>query len=184
MTFMGSKESAFLTLLNLLFFISVSSHKLPCTPPTQPIPKTTPTVPYIPTYPTPQTPPTVPYVPTYPTPAETPPTVPYIPTYPTPGAGAPPLTPAPIHKKPGSCPRDMLKLGACTNLLGTPIIIGAPLKGPCCAVLGGLADLEVAMCLCTALKASIMGINIGMPQAFSMLVNACGKKVPDGFQCA
>nr|DAD19246.1 TPA_asm: hypothetical protein HUJ06_020709 [Nelumbo nucifera] len=89
-----------------------------------------------------------------------------------------------IPNEPVNCPRNMLKMGVCANLLGMPIVIGTPPKGPCCAFLGGLANFEVAMCLCTALKANILGINLNIPQALSLIVNACGKKVPDGFQCA
>ncbi|KAL1559727.1 Lipid transfer protein EARLI 1 [Salvia divinorum] len=48
----------------------------------------------------------------------------------------------------------------------------------------GLADLEAAVCLCTALKANVLGINLNVPVSLSLLVNYCGKKVPSGFQCA
>ncbi|XP_010261664.1 PREDICTED: 14 kDa proline-rich protein DC2.15-like [Nelumbo nucifera] len=110
------------------------------------------------------------------------PLFPSIPNNPT-SLQAPLLAPF-IPNEPVNCPRNMLKMGVCANLLGMPIVIGTPPKGPCCAFLGGLANFEVAMCLCTALKANILGINLNIPQALSLIVNACGKKVPDGFQCA
>ncbi|KAG6634292.1 hypothetical protein CIPAW_12G108300 [Carya illinoinensis] len=58
-----------------------------------------------------------------------------------------------------SCPRDALKLG-------------------------GLADLEAAVCLCTAIKANILGINLNIPLSLSLLLNVCSKNVPSGFKCA
>ncbi|KAH7549595.1 hypothetical protein ACOSP7_025551 [Xanthoceras sorbifolium] len=90
-------------------------------------------------------------------------------------------------KNPPSCPRDTLKLGVCANLLKgdlVHLIIGTPPKTPCCSLLGDLVDLEAAVCLCTALKANILGINLNVPISLSLLLNYCGKNVPSGFQCA
>ncbi|XP_073281595.1 lipid transfer protein EARLI 1-like, partial [Primulina huaijiensis] len=78
------------------------------------------------------------------------------------------------------------KLAACADLLGglISVTIGTPPKTPCCTLLKGLADLEAAACLCTALKANILGINLNVPVSLSLLLNVCSKKVPPGFQCA
>nr|GLL17337.1 pEARLI1-like lipid transfer protein 2 [Ipomoea trifida] len=83
------------------------------------------------------------------------------------------------------CPRDTLKLGVCANLLGglVSIELGHAPTSPCCTLLAGLADLEVAACLCTALKANVLGINLEVPVALSALVSACQKTVPTGFKC-
>ncbi|PRQ26723.1 putative bifunctional inhibitor/plant lipid transfer protein/seed storage helical [Rosa chinensis] len=84
-----------------------------------------------------------------------------------------------------TCPRDTLKLGVCANLLGlVDLQIGSPETSPCCALLEGLADSQAALCLCTALKANVLGINLDVPIALSLLVSACQKTVPPGFQCA
>lgn len=85
-----------------------------------------------------------------------------------------------------SCPRDALKLGVCANILNRPVgaVVGYPLDHPCCSVLEGLVDLEVAVCLCTAIKANILGININIPISLSLLLNACEKNPPKDFQCA
>ncbi|XP_058086368.1 14 kDa proline-rich protein DC2.15-like [Magnolia sinica] len=94
-------------------------------------------------------------------------------------------TPSPTPSSGGKCPRDALKLGVCANLLGlAKIKVGSPPTLPCCSLLQGLVDLEVAACLCTAIKANILGINLNIPIALSLLVNACGNKVPSGFKCA
>ncbi|KAK4486384.1 hypothetical protein RD792_009057 [Penstemon davidsonii] len=64
-----------------------------------------------------------------------------------------------------TCPRDTLKLGVCANLLGglLGLTIGTPPKTPCCTLIEGLADLEAAVCLCTAIKAKVLGINLNVP---------------------
>ncbi|CAK7341289.1 unnamed protein product [Dovyalis caffra] len=84
----------------------------------------------------------------------------------------------------GKCPKDALKLGVCANLLGSLLnaTIGSPLVQPCCSVLG-LLDLEAAVCLCTAIKANILGTNLNIPLSPSLLLNVCGKKVSEDFQC-
>ncbi|GJX02177.1 retrotransposon protein, putative, ty1-copia subclass [Tanacetum coccineum] len=44
--------------------------------------------------------------------------------------------------------------------------------------------IEAAICLCTAIKANVLGINLNVPVSLSLLLNVCGKKVPSGFKCA
>ncbi|XP_011070106.1 14 kDa proline-rich protein DC2.15-like [Sesamum indicum] len=94
--------------------------------------------------------------------------------------------PKPKPKPKGYCPKDTLKLGVCADLLGglLGITIGTPPKTPCCTLIEGLADLEAAVCLCTAIKANILGINLNVPLSLSLLLNVCSKKVPKGFVCA
>lgn len=85
----------------------------------------------------------------------------------------------------GSCPIDTLKLGVCADLLGLlNVIIGSPPTKPCCSLIEGLVDLEAAVCLCTAIKANVLGIVLNVPVKLSLLLNVCGKKVPSGFICA
>ncbi|XP_022759499.1 14 kDa proline-rich protein DC2.15-like [Durio zibethinus] len=115
-----------------------------------------------------------------------PPDQPKIPKNPpqNPPATRPPSTNPPANTP--SCPRDTLKLGVCANLLNdlVHVVIGTPPKTPCCTLIQGLADLEAAVCLCTAIKANILGINLNVPISLSLLLNYCGKNVPRGFQCA
>ena len=94
----------------------------------------------------------------------------------------PPMNPP--STKP-TCPKDALKLGVCANLLNDLIhlVVGTPPNTPCCSLIGGLADLDAAVCLCTAIKANVLGINLNVPLSLSLLLNFCGKKVPSGFQC-
>ncbi|KAK5782778.1 14 kDa proline-rich protein DC2.15-like [Gossypium arboreum] len=92
--------------------------------------------------------------------------------------------PTPTPSSQGKCPRDALKLGVCANVLGlAKPVIGSPPVMPCCSLLDGLVDLEAAVCLCTAIKANILGINLNIPVSLSLLLNVCSKNVPSNFQC-
>ncbi|XP_052211176.1 14 kDa proline-rich protein DC2.15-like [Diospyros lotus] len=86
----------------------------------------------------------------------------------------------------GKCPRDALKLGICADVLGglLNLTVGTPPVTPCCSLIQGLVDLEAAVCLCTAIKANILGINLNIPLSLSLLLNVCSKNVPKDFQCA
>ncbi|KAL1191365.1 14 kDa proline-rich protein DC2.15 [Cardamine amara subsp. amara] len=83
-----------------------------------------------------------------------------------------------------TCPRDSLKLSTCANILNIiNLNLGAPAMRPCCSILFGLLDLDVAVCLCTVLKLSILGININTPIHLNLALDACGSILPDGFRC-
>ncbi|KAL4592476.1 hypothetical protein LXL04_005472 [Taraxacum kok-saghyz] len=124
----------------------------------------------------------------YPTPTPTPKFTPNsIPT-PTPNYNANPNQNPSTYINPTSatCPRDTLRLGVCASLLGglVSLEVGSPPVKPCCSLIQGLVDLEAAVCLCTAIKANVLGINLNVPLSLSLLLNACGNQVPSGYQCA
>ncbi|KAL2550172.1 Bifunctional inhibitor/lipid-transfer protein/seed storage 2S albumin superfamily protein [Forsythia ovata] len=106
---------------------------------------------------------------------------------------SPPTLSPPIGGGPGggpggqsaTCPRDALKLGVCANLLGglVGVVVGNPPTTPCCTLLAGLADLEAAVCLCIAIRANVLGINLNIPISLSLLLNLCGRTPPTGFIC-
>ncbi|WJX09809.1 hypothetical protein P8452_00604 [Trifolium repens] len=107
---------------------------------------------------------------------------------PSPKACPPPPTPSTTPTTPPTtqkCPSDTLKLGVCADVLGlVGIIVGSPASSKCCALLQGLVDLDAALCLCTAIKANVLGINLNIPVTLSLLLSACQKSVPSGFQCS
>ncbi|GJM86371.1 hypothetical protein PR202_ga02224 [Eleusine coracana subsp. coracana] len=105
---------------------------------------------------------------------------------PTPTPATPtPATPTPSPSSKGKCPKHALKLAACANVLGlVSAEVGHPPAEPCCSILGGLADLEAAVCLCTAIKANVLGIALDIPVKLSLIINYCGKNLPNGFICA
>ncbi|CAN1174580.1 pEARLI1-like lipid transfer protein 2 [Linum perenne] len=94
-------------------------------------------------------------------------------------------TPTPTPSGGGKCPIDVLKLGVCADVLASllKLKIGNPPVKPCCSLINGLVDLEAAVCVCTAIKANLLGINLNVPLSLSLLLNVCDKKVPSGFQC-
>ncbi|KAJ9687761.1 hypothetical protein PVL29_016292 [Vitis rotundifolia] len=85
-----------------------------------------------------------------------------------------------------TCSVDTLKLGVCAGLLNDLVHLGVGTLAntPCCSLLDSLVDLEAAVCLCIIIKVNILGINLSVPVALSLLLNYCGKNVPSGFQCA
>lgn len=95
----------------------------------------------------------------------------------------PPKSTIPPSSSPQKCPKDTLKFGVCGSWLGlVKEVIGTKPSEECCILLKGLADLEAALCLCTAIKANVLGaVKVKVHVAVSLLVNACGKKVPSGF---
>ncbi|CAI0484603.1 unnamed protein product [Linum tenue] len=95
-----------------------------------------------------------------------------------------PPTPKPTPRS-GKCPIDALKLGVCADVLANllNLKLGSPPVQPCCSLINGLVDVEAAVCLCTAIKANILGINLNVPVSLSLLLNACNHKLPSGFQC-
>ncbi|MBA0876676.1 hypothetical protein Goshw_014874 [Gossypium schwendimanii] len=93
-------------------------------------------------------------------------------------------TPTPTPSARGRCPRDALKLGVCANVLSlVNVTVGSPPVMPCCSLLNGLVDLEAAACLCTAIRANVLGLNLNVPVSLSLLLNVCSRNVPTGFQC-
>jgi Hydrophobic seed protein len=101
-----------------------------------------------------------------------------------------PKPPAPKPKPPSpkpsgtTCPVDALKLGVCANVLDLiKAKVGKPPVVPCCSLLEGLVDLEAAVCLCTAIKANVLGIKLNLPVDLSLVLNYCNKSCPSGFTC-
>ncbi|ESQ37667.1 hypothetical protein EUTSA_v10029074mg [Eutrema salsugineum] len=93
--------------------------------------------------------------------------------------------PAPTKQASMKCPRDTVKFGVCGSWLGLVYeVIGTPPSQECCSLVKGLADFEAAVCLCTALKTSLVGVApVKIPVALTLLLNSCGKTLPQGFVC-
>ncbi|XVF00202.1 hypothetical protein REPUB_Repub03eG0265000 [Reevesia pubescens] len=84
----------------------------------------------------------------------------------------------------GTC--NPLNLGVCLNLLGglVNVELGNVPTLPCCSLIQGLADLEAAVCLCTAIRANVLGINLNLPISLSLLLNNCGRRVATEYICS
>ncbi|OAY60007.1 14 kDa proline-rich protein DC2.15 [Manihot esculenta] len=80
-----------------------------------------------------------------------------------------------------NCPVNVLLFQAC--ITGWSAGQYSPPYAPCCNLMANLVDLDAAFCLCTAIKADVLGISLNIPINLSLVLNTCGKKVPDGFHC-
>ncbi|CAD5181828.1 unnamed protein product [Musa acuminata subsp. malaccensis] len=110
--------------------------------------------------------------------------------------GPPGVTPCPPRQSPPppppptsppaspTCPVDTLKIGACVDLLGGLVHIGAgdPAANQCCPLLQGLVEIEAAVCLCTTIKLKVLDMNVYVPLALQLLLT-CGKTPPPGYTC-
>lgn len=108
------------------------------------------------------------------------------PPLPNPEFILPPLTPTSpctIDKK---CSKDATKIDTCAKVLNNglfKVIYREPPVAPCCCLVEGLADVEAAICLCTAIKASALDVNLKkLPISIDLLANNCGRKLSLDFQ--
>ncbi|CAF2097075.1 unnamed protein product, partial [Brassica napus] len=159
-------------------------------PPPPPPPTPSPPPPYVkpPPPPTPSPPPPHIQPPPPPTPSPPPPYVkpppPPTPSPPPPPTPCPPPPPAPTPK-PKTCSINVLKLGACVDVLGGLIHVGLGkgyAKTKCCPVLDGLVGLDAAVCLCSSIRAKLLNIDLVIPIALELLID-CGKTPPRDFKC-
>nr|BAJ89799.1 predicted protein [Hordeum vulgare subsp. vulgare] len=109
-------------------------------------------------------------------------------TPPVPVPSPPPPVPVPSPPSTGggggTCSIDTLKLKVCANVLNLlKLKLGVPTNEQCCPLLSGLADLDAAVCLCTAIKANVLGIKLNVPVDLVLLLNQCGKTCPADFTC-
>ncbi|KAJ6792873.1 36.4 kDa proline-rich protein-like precursor [Iris pallida] len=122
--------------------------------------------------------------PTCPTPKSPPPPPPKAKPCPPPPPSPKPKTPPPPKAPTPHCPINTLKLDLCVDVLSGLVhgVVGGEATRACCPVISGLADLDAALCLCTAIRAKLLDISILLPVALELLVD-CGKHAPFGYQC-
>jgi hypothetical protein len=101
------------------------------------------------------------------------------------GPHCPTPSPPPPSTSGGTCPINTLQLGVCADVLNLlKLHLGVPADEQCCPLLHGLVDLDAAVCLCTAIRANILGvINLNVTADIVLLLNQCGKTCPPGFTC-
>ncbi|CAN6324618.1 unnamed protein product [Urochloa humidicola] len=164
---MASKFGLFHALISLLLFGAAVHGCAPyCgqttdpTPPVEPAPST-----YAPEPPAPATP--VPPAPST-----------YAPEAPT------PTTPATDNHS-HQCPVNALELQVCASVLDGLVKVSLPEdREKCCRLLGGLADIDAAACLCTVLKAKVLNVALSVPIDISLSLNRCGSRnCPPGLTC-
>ncbi|KAH0869302.1 hypothetical protein HID58_076324, partial [Brassica napus] len=74
------------------------------------------------------------------------------------------------YRKP-TC-KNALKFKVCANVLDL-VKVSLPQRSKCCGLIKGLVDLEAAVCLCTALKADLLGLKLNVPISLSVILNQC-----------
>ncbi|GMI70133.1 hypothetical protein like AT5G46890 [Hibiscus trionum] len=85
----------------------------------------------------------------------------------------------------GQCTCNPLNLGPCLNLLSlVDVELGNVPTKSCCSLIKGLVDVEAAVCLCTAVRANVLGININLPISLNLFLNNCGRRVPTQYICS
>ncbi|XP_059654254.1 14 kDa proline-rich protein DC2.15-like [Cornus florida] len=83
-----------------------------------------------------------------------------------------------------TCPENVLKFGVCGGLMNylMHFEVGKPPMN-CCKLMNGMFEFEAAVCLCMAMKANIMGFNMNIPFAMTLILDFCGKKTPPDYKC-
>ncbi|TKV95043.1 hypothetical protein SEVIR_9G335460v4 [Setaria viridis] len=120
------------------------------------------------------------------------PAAPTTPVAPTPSSYAPqppaptvPTTDGHGHRPARRCPVDALQLQVCASILDGLVKVSLPEERErCCRLLDGLVDIDAAACLCTVLKANVLGIPLRVPINISLSLNRCGRRdCPPGLTC-
>ncbi|KAF7044140.1 hypothetical protein CFC21_053406 [Triticum aestivum] len=75
------------------------------------------------------------------------------------------------------CPTNALAdLKVCADVLVLlKLKINVPANQQCCPMIGQLVKLDVAACLCAAIKLSVLGIPINLPLDIPLVLNYCGR---------
>ena len=53
--------------------------------------------------------------------------------------------------------------------------INVPQNQQCCPLLGNLVNLDLAACLCAAIRLSVIGIPVNLPLDVPLVLNYCGR---------
>ncbi|XP_071722007.1 putative lipid-binding protein AIR1 [Rutidosis leptorrhynchoides] len=97
-------------------------------------------------------------------------------------------TPSTTNSNNTKCSMDMIRLGVCINVLNGLVnaTIGNPPTVPCCSVIKGLLDLEVAACICMNIKLGLLYgiVNVNIPLKINAMLDQCDHKNVHRFECA
>uniref|UniRef100_J3LS87 Bifunctional inhibitor/plant lipid transfer protein/seed storage helical domain-containing protein n=1 Tax=Oryza brachyantha TaxID=4533 RepID=J3LS87_ORYBR len=85
------------------------------------------------------------------------------------------MSPSPPRGNP--CPTNALAdLKVCADVLVLlKLKINVPASQRCCPLLGSLVNLDVAACLCAAIRLSVLGIPVNLPLDVPLVLNYCGR---------
>uniref|UniRef100_A0A0D9VY99 Bifunctional inhibitor/plant lipid transfer protein/seed storage helical domain-containing protein n=1 Tax=Leersia perrieri TaxID=77586 RepID=A0A0D9VY99_9ORYZ len=93
------------------------------------------------------------------------------------GAGVARGQSTPPASRGNPCPTNALAdLKVCADVLVLlKLKINVPANQQCCPLLGNLVNLDVAACLCAAIRLSVLGIPINLPLDVPLVLNYCGR---------
>lgn len=81
-------------------------------------------------------------------------------------------------QQPGNpCPTSAVAdLKVCADVLVLlKLRINVPQGQQCCPLLGGLVDLDLAACLCAAIRLNALGVPVNLPLDVPLVLNYCGR---------
>ncbi|VVB12064.1 unnamed protein product [Arabis nemorensis] len=82
----------------------------------------------------------------------------------------------------GTCPRDPIQIGVCANVLRLANVTAGDTRArTCCSTINGLADVQVADCLCFVFRP--IPLVFAIDEAVRKIFFACNRVFPIGFQC-
>ncbi|OEL14499.1 hypothetical protein BAE44_0024483 [Dichanthelium oligosanthes] len=75
------------------------------------------------------------------------------------------------------CPTNALAdLKVCADVLVLlKLKINVPQSQQCCPLLGNLVNLDLAACLCAAIRLNVLGIPVNLPLDVPLVLNYCGR---------
>lgn len=75
------------------------------------------------------------------------------------------------------CPTNALAdLKVCADVLVLlKLKLNVPQNQQCCPLLGNLVNLDLAACLCAAIRLSVLGIPVNLPLDVPLVLNYCGR---------
>ncbi|KAF0910319.1 hypothetical protein E2562_001499 [Oryza meyeriana var. granulata] len=84
---------------------------------------------------------------------------------------------SPPSSRGNPCPTNALAdLKVCADVLVLlKLKINVPASQQCCPLLGNLVNLDVAACLCAAIRLRVLGIPVNLPLDVPLVLNYCGR---------
>ncbi|KAG2248962.1 hypothetical protein Bca4012_087716 [Brassica carinata] len=81
------------------------------------------------------------------------------------------------------CRRSSTQVQACVNRLTSIVGLNVLPLTQCCSLVAGLAPSVASVCICNALKLSVLDI-LGIIVTLGQVLGSCGVSPPAGFICA
>ncbi|VVB12062.1 unnamed protein product [Arabis nemorensis] len=84
--------------------------------------------------------------------------------------------------QPPVCPRDRIQLQPCILRLRLSLFLTPRIVEPCCTLVAGLSPAVASVCLCNAVRISILNF-IVITARLDQVLRLCNVSPPTGFRC-